>query len=263
MDTEELRASYLVNELFSAGEIQLHYTDVDRAVVGSAVPTKNPLTLGTSKSELAADYFTERREIGVINIGAPGTVKVDGENFEMSNRSSLYIGKGSKEILFFSTDSADPARFYLQSYPAHRSYPTKLITQRSANEVPLGSDTEANKRTIYQSICPGVVESCQIVMGFTELAEGSVWNTMPPHTHLRRSEIYLYFDMTPNDRVFHLMGEPGETRSLVVANGEAVISPSWSIHCGAGTSSYSFIWCMGGENQDFADMDFVEMNKLR
>ncbi len=263
MTTEELRESYLVTDLFAAGELRLHYIDVDRAVIGSAVPIKSALTLSTSKKELAAEYFAERREIGVINVGAPGTVNVDDQSFEMPNRSSLYIGRGSRDIQFASSNSADPAKFYLQSYPAHTTYPTKLVTREQANKVPLGSDSEANKRTIFQSICPGVVESCQIVMGFTELAEGSVWNTLPPHTHLRRSEVYMYFDLAENARMFHLMGQPDETRSLVIANNEAVISPSWSIHCGAGTSNYNFIWCMGGENQEFTDMDFVEMSELR
>lgn len=263
MTTAELRASYLVTDLFAPGEIQLHYIDVDRAVIGSIVPTDRALRLATSKEQLAADYFAERREIGVINIGALGVVEVDGKSFEIQNRSTLYIGMGSREIRFSSAKSTEPARFYLQSYPAHKSYPTKLITKEKANNVPLGSDAESNKRTIVQSICPGVAESCQIVMGFTELADGSVWNTMPPHTHLRRSEIYLYFDLAKNARMFHLMGEPGETRSLVIADSQAVISPSWSIHCGAGTGNYSFIWCMGGENQEFTDMDFVEMSALK
>lgn len=261
MTTKELRENYLVTELFQHGQIQLHYMDIDRCVIGSAVPTEGKLTLETSK-ELAADFFSQRREIGVINIGNNGAVTVDGEKFEMAKLDSLYLGRGSREIAFASADATKPAMFYFLSYPAHQDYATKLISKEQANQVHLGSDKEANKRTIYQAICPGVVESCQIVMGFTVLHEGNVWNTMPPHTHHRRSEVYMYFDLEDDARVFHLMGEPSETRSLVMKNRQAVISPSWSIHCGAGTSSYTFVWCMGGENQEFTDMDGVAMKDL-
>lgn len=262
MTTEELRASYLIENLFEAGSIQLYYVDVDRTIVGSVVPVGKKLKLASAK-ELAADYFAQRREIGVINIGASGMITVDGTQFRLGNKDCLYIGRGSREIGFESADPAAPAKFYLMSYPAHQAYPVKLITKADAHKVDLGSGPEANRRTIYQMIRPGVAESCQIVMGFTELAEGSIWNTMPPHTHERRSEVYLYFDLPENARVFHFMGEPKETRSLVMKNGQAVISPSWSIHAGAGTGNYTFIWCMGGENQEFTDMDFVEMGELR
>ncbi len=262
MTSDELRQSYLLTELFAPGEVQMHYVDVDRAVVASVVPTSKALSLETAK-ELASDFFTERREIGVINIGEAGVVTVDGEPYDMKNRDSLYIGRGKRDIKFESKDGAKPAKFYLQSYPAHTAFPTKLVSQEEANKVELGSREAANKRTIYQPIRPGIVESCQIVMGFTELDDGCVWNTMPPHTHLRRSEIYLYFDLPENARMFHFMGEPSDMRHLVLQNCQAVISPSWSIHCGAGTFKYSFIWCMGGENQEFTDMDGVKMEELR
>lgn len=262
MSTEELREAFLITDLFEAGKAQLYYVDVDRAVVGSVVPTNQMLKLETSK-ELASNFFAERREIGVINIGEPGVVTVDGNKFELQHRDSLYIGRGSKEISFESANASRPAQFYLQSYPAHHPFPTKLIKKEKANQVHLGSEKDANKRTIFQPIRPGIVESCQIVMGFTELAEGCVWNTMPPHTHLRRSEIYLYFDLAENACVFHFMGETSSTRHFVMSNGQAVISPSWSIHCGAGTSRYSFIWGMGGENQEFTDMDGIKMSELR
>ena len=262
MTTAELRASYLLDDLFAPGKIVLHYVDVDRTIVGSVVPTIESLSL-TSAAELRADYFAERREIGVINIGGSGKITVDSAGYSLANKDCLYIGRGSKSIQFASDDPANPAKFYVMSYPAHAAYPTKKITKKEANIVDLGSDGDANKRTLYQMICPGVCDSCQIVMGITELAEGNVWNTMPPHTHERRSEVYLYFDVDESARVFHFMGEPAETRHLVLRSGDAVISPSWSIHPGAGTRNYSFIWCIGGENQAFTDMDFIEMGDLR
>ena len=262
MTTGELRDSYLVENLFTPGDLVLNYVDVDRTIVGSAVPTGKSLTLAAAE-ELRADYFAERRELGVINIGDGGSITVDGEKFDMGNKDCLYIGRGSKKITFDSDKSASPAKFYIMSYPAHTAYPTKKITKDDANMLDLGSDKEANKRALYQMICPGVAESCQLVMGMTEMAEGNVWNTMPPHTHERRSEVYLYFELDDPARVFHFMGEPQETRSLVMSNEQAVISPSWSVHAGSGTSNYTFIWCMGGENQDFADMDFIQMGDLK
>ncbi len=261
MTTSQLRDGYLITDLFVPGEIRLNYMDLERAVVGSAVPTETTLKLATSK-ELAAAYFAERRELGVINIGAEGTVTVGDQDFLLQNRDSLYVGQGSEQVGFSSRSPAEPAQFYLLSYPAHQAYPTRLVTKAEANRVELGSKKGANQRTIFQSICPGVTESCQLVMGFTELAEGCVWNTMPPHTHLRRSEVYMYFDLAADARVFHLMGDPAETRSLVIQDRQAVFSPSWSIHCGAGTSNYTFIWGMGGENQEFTDMDGVQMAEL-
>ena len=262
MTTSELRESYLVDGMFVPGEVTLCYTDVDRAIVGSAVPLKDPLTLPVHK-ELAADFFAQRREIGVINIGGSGKVSVDGETFDVDNRDSLYIGRGSKDVEFSSNSEDSPAKYYILSYPAHTDYPTKLVKQADAKRLDLGSREESNERVIRQSIRPGIVDTCQIVMGFTQLASGSIWNTMPPHTHRRRSEIYMYFDLDETANVFHLMGEPDETRSLVVRNGEAVVSPSWSMHAGAGTRNYTFIWGMGGENQEFDDMDHIDMEALR
>ncbi len=262
MTTSELREAYLVNGMFVPGEVTLCYTDVDRAIVGSAVPLKDSLTLPVHK-ELAADFFAQRREIGVINIGGSGKVSVDGETFDVDNRDSLYIGRGSKDVEFVSNFEDSPAQFYILSYPAHTDYPTKLVKQADAKRLDLGSREECNERIIHQSIRPGIVDTCQIVMGFTHLATGSIWNTMPPHTHRRRSEIYMYFDLDETSNVFHLMGEPDETRSLVVRNGEAVVSPSWSMHSGAGTRNYTFIWGMGGENQEFDDMDHIDMEALR
>ena len=262
MTTSELRESYMVEGMFVPGEVTLCYTDVDRAIVGSAVPLGDALTLPVHK-ELASDFFAQRREIGVINIGGAGKVSVDGETFDVDNRDSLYIGRGSKEVEFLSDSAGNPAQYYILSYPAHAAYPTKLVKQSDAKRMDLGSLEECNERIIHQSIRPGIVDTCQIVMGFTQLAPGSVWNTMPPHTHRRRSEIYVYFDLDESSNVFHFMGEPDETRSLVVRNGEAVVSPSWSLHCAAGTRNYTFIWGMGGENQEFDDMDHIDTKTLR
>ena len=262
MTTDELREGHLIDGLFKPGEVVLSYTDVDRAIVGSAVPKREPLMLPVHK-ELASDFFAQRRELGLINIGGPGKVLVDGETFEVNNRDSLYIGRGSKDVQFTSDSEASPAKYYLLSYPAHARYPSALVSQADAAHLQLGSAETCNKRSIYQSIRPGIVDTCQIVMGFTQLAPGSVWNTMPPHTHRRRSEIYMYFDLDEDCNVFHFMGQPGETKSLVVRNGEAVVSPSWSIHSGVGTRNYTFVWGMGGENQEFDDMDHVAPRDLR
>jgi len=261
MTTEELREAYLIDNMFVPGEVTLCYTDVERSVIGSAVPTGGALTLPVHK-ELASDYFAQRREIGVINIGASGTVVVDGETFEMNNRDSLYIGRGSKEVEFSSASADEPAWFYIASYPAHKAYPTKLIRQAEANRLEMGSMEECNERVIHQSILPALVDTCQIVMGFTQLSSGSNWNTMPVHTHRRRTEVYMYFDLDEDQCVFHFMGEPDATRSIVVRNGQAVASPSWSIHSGVGTRNYTFIWAMGGENQEFPDMDHVAVKDL-
>lgn len=261
MTTEELRESYLIDNTFVDGEVTLCYTDVERSVVGSAVPLDTPLTLPIHK-ELASDYFAQRREIGVINIGSSGSVLVDGQTYEMDNRDSLYIGRGSKEVEFSSASASDPAKFYFVSYPAHKEYPTKLVKKVEANRLEMGSVEECNKRVINQSILPGIVDTCQVVMGFTELAPGSNWNTMPVHTHRRRTEVYMYFDLDDDQCVFHFMGESDGTRSIVVRNGQAVASPSWSIHSGVGTRNYTFIWAMGGENQEFPDMDHVAIKDL-
>jgi 4-deoxy-L-threo-5-hexosulose-uronate ketol-isomerase len=262
MTTSELREAYMVEGMFVPGEVTLCYTDIDRAIVGSAVPLNGSLTLPVHK-ELASDFFAQRREIGVINIGGAGKVSVDGKTYDVDNRDSLYIGRGSKDIEFGSGSGDSPAKYYIQSYPAHSEYPTLLVRKSDAKRMDLGSLEECNERIIHQSIRPGIVDTCQIVMGFTQLAPGSIWNTMPPHTHRRRSEIYMYFDLDENSNVFHFMGEPDETRSLVVRNGEAVVSPSWSMHCAAGTRHYTFIWGMGGENQEFDDMDHIDMKTLR
>ncbi|MCW8925426.1 MAG: 5-dehydro-4-deoxy-D-glucuronate isomerase [Xanthomonadales bacterium] len=261
MTTGELREAYLIDNMFVPGEVTLCYTDVERSVVGSAVPVGEALTLPVHK-ELASDYFAQRREIGVINIGDTGTVVVDGVRHEMDNRDSLYIGRGSKEVEFTSASGDNPAWFYFVSYPAHAAYPTKLVKKAEANRLEMGSMEECNDRIIHQSILPGLVDTCQIVMGFTQLAPGSNWNTMPVHTHRRRTEVYMYFDLDDDQCVFHFMGEPDNTRSIVVRNGQAVASPSWSIHSGVGTRNYTFIWAMGGENQDFPDMDHVGIKDL-
>ena len=262
MTTSEIRESFLVEKLFQPNEIYLLYSEVDRGIIGSAVPGKEKLSLAGSK-ELGADYFCERREIGVLNIGGTGEITVDGKAFPMENRDGLYIGKGSKEIVFSSENVKEPAAFYLLSFPAHQSYPTKQAKLADAEAVQLGSAEASNKRTIYKYIHPRGIQSCQVVMGFTVLETGSVWNTMPPHTHERRMEVYLYFDMAKDTRVFHLMGTVDETRHIVVANRQAVISPSWSIHSGVGTGAYTFCWGMGGENQTFEDMDGIEIGDIK
>jgi len=262
LTTAELRAGYLIENLFQPGTIQLLYTDVDRAVVGGAVPTTQKLLLGTAK-ELASTYFAERRELGVINVGGKGSIAVDGKEFTLEKKDCLYIGRGSQKIEFASADAKAPAWFYLVSYPAHAAYPTRLATPKDAEPVSLGSQRDANQRTIYKYIHLNGIKSCQLVMGFTELKEGSIWNTMPPHTHTRRTEVYLYFDVAADAAVFHFMGPAEETRHLVVRNGQAVLSPPWSMHCGAGTRHYSFIWAMGGENQEFTDMDQIKVEALK
>ena len=251
---EELRSRFLVSELFQPSETNLVMTDVDRAIVGGVVPLETPLGLGNPK-EVAAEFFTQRREVGVMNIGGAGSVSVSGEAFNMENRDCLYIGRGNEKILFSSDNSDDPSKYALFSYPAHTAYPSKRVRRDEARQIELGDDGRANDRVIVQAICPGIVDTCQLVMGFTELKHGSVWNTMPPHTHQRRSEIYMYFDVDDDQRVFHFMGEPNKFRAIVTKSGEAVVSPSWSVHFGVGTMPYTFIWSMGGENQVFDDMD--------
>ncbi|MCI0512808.1 5-dehydro-4-deoxy-D-glucuronate isomerase [candidate division KSB1 bacterium] len=262
MTTAEIRESFLIEKLFPPDEIYLLYSEVDRAIVGSAVPVKGKLALKASK-ELGVEYFCERREVGVLNLGGTGEIIVDDKTFLMENRDGLYIGKGSKEISFTSKNPAQPAVFYIISFPAHQVYPTKQARLADAEATTLGTPETANKRTIYKYIHPRGIQSCQLVMGFTVLAPGSVWNTMPPHTHERRMEVYLYFDMVPDARVFHLMGTAQETRHIVVANRQAVISPSWSIHSGVGTGAYTFCWGMGGENQTFEDMDGISIGDIK
>mgnify|MGYP000197217402 CR=1 FL=1 len=259
--TDRLRSEFLIQGLFKPGEIKTVYSHIDRIIVGSACPIK-PLTLEAGK-EIRAAYFLERREMGIINIGGKGTVTVDGVDYQLDYKDGLYIGRGSKEIVFSSADSSNPAKFYFNSAPAHKTYPTVLIKPENCVQVELGSLEQSNHRTITKYILPGQVESCQLVMGMTSLKPGSVWNTMPCHTHDRRMEVYLYFELPENAVVFHYMGEPTETRHIVMRNEEAVISPSWSIHAASGTQAYTFIWGMVGENQDFDDMDAVAMKDLR
>ncbi|WP_313131720.1 5-dehydro-4-deoxy-D-glucuronate isomerase [Anaerocolumna sp.] len=259
--TERLREEFLIQNLFVPNEIKLVYSHIDRIITGAAVPL-SPLTL-TAGDELRAEYFLQRREMGIINIGGKGTVTIDGTVYELDNKYGIYIGMGSKDIVFNSTDNSNPAKFYINSAPAHKTYPTVLIKPEDCVFVELGSLEESNHRTIRKYILPGQVESCQLVMGMTSLKPGSVWNTMPCHTHDRRMEVYLYFDMPENALVFHYMGEPNETRHIVMRNEEAVISPSWSIHAGSGTQAYTFIWGMVGENQDFDDMDGAAMSDIK
>lgn len=262
MDTTELRSNFLIQTLFSPGQIQLVYCHTDRMVVGGVVPIDTPLALEAGK-EVAADCFAQRREIGICNIGGTGTVRVDGEDFRIEKYEMLYIGRGCREIRLSSTSPDHPAHFFLVSLPAHTNYPTVHIKKEDANLVPLGSQAASSKRVIYQYIHEEGVQSCQLVMGYTELEGGNVWNTMPAHTHDRRSEVYMYFDLhDDNAVVFHFMGQPGETRHIVVREGEGVISPGWSIHAGSGTTNYCFVWAMGGENQSFTDMDMVAMSDL-
>jgi 4-deoxy-L-threo-5-hexosulose-uronate ketol-isomerase len=262
LGTDDLRSTFLIETLFAPGKLELVYTDADRAIVGSAVPGASPIKL-SADAELRAAYFCERRELGVLSIGGSGTVEVDGKRYEMGKLDCLYVGRGSQSVSFASNDAANPAAFFLLSYPAHAVFPTTLATVKDATPVELGTVADANRRTIYKYIHTGGIKSCQLVMGFTKLQEGAVWNTMPPHTHTRRSEIYMYFDLDPKRRVMHFMGSPQQTRHLIVANRQAVISPSWSIHCGCGTGAYTFCWAMGGENQTFEDMDAAPVEQLR
>ena len=262
LNTADLRAAFLIETLFAAGKVELVYTDADRAVVGSAVPTDSPLQL-TADAEFRAAYFCERRELGILNVGDPGTVEVDGKKYDMGKLDCLYVSRGSQKISFTSSDAKKPAAFYLLSYPAHAPYPTTLARKKDAAAVEVGSVADANRRTIYKYIHMDGIKSCQLVMGFTQLHEGAVWNTMPPHTHTRRSEIYMYFDVAPTRRVMHFMGTPQQSRHLVVADRQAIISPSWSIHSGCGMGAYTFCWAMGGENQMFDDMDWVPVEQLR
>jgi 4-deoxy-L-threo-5-hexosulose-uronate ketol-isomerase len=260
--TEEIRKNYLIENLFEPGKVNLVYSHVDRIIVGGVCPAASVLALEAGK-ELGADYFLERRELGLINIGGQGTVTIDGTAYELGTRDGLYIGMGAKEISFASADESNPAKFYFNSAPAHQSYPTKRVTLADAKQVKLGSRQESNQRIIYQYVHPAVLQSCQLVMGMTILEPENVWNTMPCHTHERRMEVYMYFNLPEDAVVFHLFGEPTETRHIVMRNEQAIIMPSWSIHSGVGTTNYTFIWGMVGENQTFTDMDNVLMSALR
>jgi len=260
--TEEQRKHFLVEQIFSPDEVLMTYSHQDRVVFGGAMPVSKKLRLEAGK-ELGTAFFLERRELGLINIGGPGRVLLDGTSFDLLKGDGMYVGLGTQEVAFESASASDPAKFYLVSSPAHTTYPTIKIELDKANPRKLGSLESSNERTIYQYVHPAVCRSCQLVMGMTILEKGSVWNTMPCHTHERRMEVYLYFDMAPNTRVFHFHGQPSQTRHLVVANEQAVISPSWSIHSGVGTGSYTFIWGMAGENQTFDDMDTVSPENLK
>lgn len=262
MDTTALRRAFLAEGLFRPDALSSVYSHVDRIIAGGAVPVSRELELRASK-ELGVEFFLQRRELGVLNLGGPGVVRVDGKDLPLGRRDALYVGMGARELSFRSAEPAQPAQFYFNSAPAHRSCPTRVVTQADAKKLELGSAAEANVRVIHQYIHPAVVESCQLVMGLTQLAPGSLWNTMPTHTHERRMEVYLYFDVADDAAVFHFMGTPDETRHVVVRNLEAVLSPSWSIHSGVGTKAYSFVWGMVGENQTFGDMDHVPVSALR
>lgn len=270
--TQRLREEFLIQNVFIPDEIKLVYSHVDRIITGSATPSSQKLYLEAG-DELRADYFLQRREMGVINIGPKGYITVDGKRYTVDYKEGMYIGLGKKEIFFESEDSANPAKFYINSAPAHTAYPTVLIKPegepgegivivKDENKVELGSLEDSNHRVICKYILPGQVESCQLVMGMTSLMPGSVWNTMPCHTHDRRMEVYLYFDMPEEAFVMHYMGEPTETRHIVIRNEEAVISPSWSIHSGSGSRNYTFIWGMVGENQEFGDMDNIKNSEI-
>jgi 4-deoxy-L-threo-5-hexosulose-uronate ketol-isomerase len=264
MTTAELRETFLLDGAFIPGAITLAYVDLDRTVLGGVVPTSSAVTLETYP-ELRSDYFLERRELGVFNVGGPGTVSVDGESYSLGKLDVLYVGRGSQRVTFASDDATNPAALYLLSYPAHAVFPTSRVTfaELQAGAVHLGSEETCNKRSIYKAIYLDGIRSCQLVMGFTLLAPGSNWNTMPPHTHMRRSEVYFYFDVDPAHKVLHLMGPPQVTRHLVMSDKEIVVSPGWSIHAGVGTKSYGFCWGMGGENQRYDDMDAVTIAELR
>jgi 4-deoxy-L-threo-5-hexosulose-uronate ketol-isomerase len=260
-DTKQLRDEFLIDDLMQPDEITLTYSHYDRYIAGSAVPVKD-LILETI-DPLKAGYFLERREMGIINVGGNGSVVVEGTVYELGFKDALYIGSGNKEVIFKSSDSKNPAKFYINSAPAHTSYPTKKVSLAEANKLELGTMETANHRTVNQMIIGGVVTTCQLQMGMTELRPGSVWNTMPAHVHDRRMEIYFYLDIPENQAVCHFMGQPQETRHIWMNNHQAVISPPWSIHSGSGTSNYTFIWGMAGENLDYGDMDVCKITELR
>ncbi len=261
--TQELRDAFLAESLMTPGEIVWIYTHYERFMLGSAVPTAEPLTLKTIEDQLKMPYFTARREVGAINIGGAGSITVNGQTYAVGSEEAFYIGKGNEEVVFASDDANNPAKFYLNSAPAHHAYPCKKVGASDANVLHLGSQETSNERDIKQLLINTVVETCQLQMGLTRLKNGSVWNTMPAHQHDRRNEVYFYFDMGDEQRVCHFMGEPSETRHIFVGNEEAVISPPWSIHCGVGTGSYAFIWGMAGENLDYDDMDKFPPSELR
>lgn len=261
-DTEQLRQHFLLDNLMQAASLVLNYTHYERLIVGSAVPTTQPLFLQTVDA-LKAEYFLQRRELGIINVGADGVVVVDDESYKLANKEALYVGRGAKSVWFHSVNPETPAKFYLNSTPAHRTYPHTHITMAQCNVLHMGALETSNHRDIYQLMIQGVVETCQLQMGLTVLKPGSVWNTMPAHQHDRRMEAYFYFDLAAEQQVCHFMGEPKQTRHLWVGNDQAVVSPPWSIHSGCGTSNYAFIWGMAGENLDYNDMDRFPASALR
>jgi 4-deoxy-L-threo-5-hexosulose-uronate ketol-isomerase len=261
-DTAKLRESFLIEDLFATDEVRFVYTHVDRLILGGAVPAREAVTFG-SGADIGTQYLLSAREMGIANLGGAGTVTIDGQRFRAANRDIVYVGRGAKEITLASDDAANPARFYMNSVPAGADFPNRLIARAEGKPLEIGSAEKSNKRRLVMYIHPEVAPSCLLLMGITDLAPGSIWNTMPPHIHERRMEAYLYFDLAPQDRVIHLMGEPEETRHLVVANGDAVLSPAWSIHMGAGTGPYAFVWGMTGENQEYNDVNPVPVASLK
>ena len=262
MHTGELRDNFLIEDLMRSDEVVFVYSHYDRVIVGGVKPVSKTLLL-ESHAELRAEFFLERRELGIINVGGEGVVETNDQSFSLTKLDALYLGKGIKEVRFRSIDAGTPALFYFLSAPAHKTYPTRKLSKEEAMPVTIGEQSTANRRTIYKYIHAEGIESCQLVMGLTILEKGSVWNTMPAHTHSRRMEAYFYFDVEEDQRVFHFMGEPKETRHLVVANHQAVLSPPWSIHSGCGTASYGFIWGMAGENYNYTDMDPAPLKDMR
>lgn len=261
-DTQRIRKEFLVEKVMDQGNIRLVYSIIERYIVGGAVPVNEPLKLEPIEP-LKAEYFCERREVGVINVAGAGSIVVDGTEYKMGYKDAIYIGKGSKEVLFKSDNAETPAHFYINSAPAHKEYPVKHVTMGDANVLHLGALETSNERNINQLLISGVVDTCQLQMGMTELKTGSVWNTMPPHLHSRRNEVYFYFDVPEGQAICHFMGQPDETRHLWMKNEQAVISPNWSIHSAAGTSNYIFIWGMAGENLDYTDMDAIAPTDLK
>ena len=260
--TERIREDFLIKKIFVKGEVNMNYSNIDRIITGGICPYQNSISLKAGK-EIGAEYFLERRELGIINIGGFGKVIIDGKKYQLASRDGLYVGMGTKEVSFESDNTENPAKFYFNSAPAHKSYPNVKININDAKPQHAGSIENSNKRTIYKYIHPDVAKSCQLLMGMTLLEPKNVWNTMPCHTHARRMEVYFYFDISDDNVVFHFMGEPGETRHIIVRNEQAVINPSWSIHSGVGTGNYTFIWGMVGENQTFSDMKGVPMQDLK
>ncbi|MBF9233941.1 5-dehydro-4-deoxy-D-glucuronate isomerase [Microvirga alba] len=262
LSTEELRATFLIEQLFAVDEMRLVYTHVDRMIIGGCRPVRKTVEFGEG-APIGTPYLLSYREMGIANLGGPGRIEVDGKSFDLASRDILYVGRGAQRLKLSSADAANPARFYVNSVPSQVDYPHRLITRDESKLLELGSDRNSNKRSLRMYIHPEVAPSALLLMGITDLAHGSAWNTMPPHLHERRMEAYVYFDLAPEDRVIHLMGRPEETRHLVVADGDAVLSPAWSIHMGAGTGPYAFVWGMTGENQEYTDVDPVPVATLR